>query len=72
MFRFDELIHSRMTIREVVQRWPETRDVIENFGFRDVCHDCDLQTVARRQEIAVCDVVLALNSAAFGASAGMR
>ncbi|MEP7362240.1 MAG: hypothetical protein ABI972_03220 [Acidobacteriota bacterium] len=72
MFRFDELIHPRMTVREVVQRWPATGEVIENFGFRTVCHDCDLQTVARRQEIAVADVFMALNAAAFGAPAEMR
>jgi hypothetical protein len=72
MFRFDEMIHSRMTVREVLQRWPATGEVIESLGFRAICHDCDLQTVARRQEIAVADVVLALNAAAFGVPAEMR
>lgn len=72
MFRFDELIHSRMTVREVLGRWPETSEVVERFGFRTVCHDCDLQTVARRQEILVADVLTALNAVAFGVSAEMR
>lgn len=72
MFRFDQLINSHMTVREVVQRWPETGEVIERFGFRSVCHDCDLQTVARRQELPVMDVVMALNVAAFGTNAQVR
>lgn len=66
MFRFDQMIHSHMTVREVMQRWPGTSEVFDRFGFRSVCHDCDVQTVASRQGLPPADVVLALNLAVFG------
>jgi len=69
MFRSDQMIHSRMTLREVVQRWPRTAGVVERYGFRAVCHDCDLQTAARRQGVSALDVILALNLEVFGDSA---
>lgn len=69
MFRFEQMIHSRMTLREVVQRWPRTAGVVERYGFRTVCHDCDLQTAARRQGVPAMEVILALNLEVFGDSA---
>ena len=69
MFRFEQMIHSRMTLREVVHRWPRTVGVVERYGFRAVCHDCDLQTAALRQGVPAMEVILALNLEVFGDSA---
>jgi hypothetical protein len=37
MFRFDLLIRSGMTVREVKQRYPSTAPLFDQFGFRSVC-----------------------------------
>lgn len=66
MFRFDELIRSTMTIREVKQRHPATVPVFEAFHFRSTCDDCDIETVARKNGLKIPDVLDALNQAAFG------
>ena len=63
MFRFDQLVHSRMTIRDVKQQWPATIELFEGFGFRASCDDCDLQSVSRKHGLAVADVVTAVNVA---------
>ena len=66
MFRFDQLIRRDMIIRDVKHRHPETLPVFEELHFRSVCDDCDIETVARKNGLAVADVVQALNQAAFG------
>ena len=66
MFRFDQLIRRDMIIRDVKQRHPETLPVFEQFRFRAVCDDCDIETVARKNGLKILDVVDALNQAAFG------
>jgi hypothetical protein len=69
MFRFDQLIRRDMIIRDVKQRHPETIPVFEQFRFRDVCDDCDIDTVARKNGLKIPDVLDALNQAAFGPNA---
>jgi hypothetical protein len=61
MFRFDLLISPSMTVREIKRRFPQTISVFETFGFRHVCDDCSLETVARRAGVPVREVVEALN-----------
>ena len=61
MLPFDRLIRPSMTIREVKAKHPGTRPIFESFGFREVCDDCSIEIVARRQGIAVFQVVDALN-----------
>jgi len=63
MFRFDQLIRPDMAVRDVKQAHPETAAVFEQFQFRTVCDDCDIETVARRNGLNVMDVVDALNQA---------
>src|SRR5262245_48200605 len=63
MLRFDHLIRASMTIRDVKAKYPGTSSIFENFGFREVCDDCSIEIVARRQGIAVFHVVDALNTA---------
>jgi hypothetical protein len=69
MFRFDQLIRRDMIIRDVKQRHPQTIPVFEQFRFRDVCDDCDIETVARKNGLKTPDVLEALNQAAFGPNA---
>jgi hypothetical protein len=69
MFRFDELIRGHMVIRDVKQAHPATVAVFEELGFRPICDDCDIETVARKNGLASRDVVEALNRAAFGSQA---
>lgn len=68
MFRFDDLIRSSMVIRDVKRQYPATVEVFERFGFRDICDDCAIEIVARRQGLASSDVVAELNDAAFGSA----
>ena len=63
MFRFDHMIRTSMTVREIRSLHPETAEVFERLGFRDVCDDCSLETVARRQGISPYDVLDALRLA---------
>jgi hypothetical protein len=61
MLRFDKLIRSTMTVRDVKDRYPHTTMVFENFGFRPVCDDCSIEIVAQRQGLPTSQVVDALN-----------
>jgi hypothetical protein len=61
MLRFDKLIRSSMTVREVKERYPHTSVVFENFGFRYICDDCSIDLVAQRQGLRPSQVVDALN-----------
>jgi hypothetical protein len=61
MLPFDRLIRSSMTIRDVKAKHPGTCTIFESFGFRDICDDCSIETVTRRQGIAVSQVLDALN-----------
>ena len=63
MFRFDRLIHLSMTVREIRDLYPETAGVFERLGFRNVCDDCSLETVARRSGMPTGDVLQALDLA---------
>ncbi|MFN3326444.1 MAG: hypothetical protein ACK5AZ_23345 [Bryobacteraceae bacterium] len=72
MRRFDELIRSGMTVRDVVQRHPETAVVFEDFGFRHVCYDCTIETIARKHGLRPDVVILALNQAVYGPIDGLR
>ena len=67
MFRFDRLIRRDMLIRDVKQQYPMTTKVFEEFGFRSICDDCDIETGARKNGVNSRDVVDRLNRAAFGA-----
>ena len=69
MFRFDQLIRRDMIVRDVKQRHPETAEIFEQLHYRDVCDDCDIETVARKNGLNVRDVVDTLNQAAFGPKA---
>jgi hypothetical protein len=60
MFRFDRLIRPSMTVREIRARYPETAEVFEALGFRSVCDDCALETIARRQSLSTDDVLSAV------------
>ena len=59
MFRFDQLIRRDMIIRDVKQRHPQTIPVFEELGFRTVCDDCDIETVARKNGLKLPDVLVA-------------
>jgi hypothetical protein len=63
MFRFDQLIHSRMIVRDIKREWPATIELFDRYGFRPSCDDCDLQSLARKHGLNVADVVTALNLA---------
>ena len=66
MLPFDRCIRPSMTVRDVKTQYPGTGPIFEGFGFRDVCDDCSIEVVARRQGIAVFQVVDALNQAIAG------
>ena len=70
MIRFDRLIRAGMVVREVKQQYPSTVAVFESHGFRPACDDCDIETGARKNGVAVAGLLEALNRAAFGAETG--
>lgn len=65
MFRFDRLIRSDMTMRDIKRHFPQTVAVFETFGFREICDDCAVEIIARRSGLSSVEVVDALNRAAF-------
>ena len=65
MFRFDHLIRSDMTMRDIKRRFPQTVAVFETFGFQEICDDCAVEIIARRSGLSSVEVVDALNRAAF-------
>ena len=65
MFRFDCLIRSSMTVGDVKLQYPQTVPVFERYGFRDVCDECAIELVARRQGLSPLDVVDELNRTLF-------
>jgi hypothetical protein len=69
VFRFDDLIRASMVIRDVKREYPSTVTVFERLGFKEICDDCPIEMVARRQGLAPADVVADLNAAAFGGAA---
>jgi len=69
MFRFDQLIRRDMIIRDVKQRHPATKPVFDSLRYRESCDDCDIETVARKNGLAIPEVLDALNRAAFGSQA---
>jgi hypothetical protein len=52
-----------MTIRDVKQKYPDTRTIFEEFGFRPICDDCSIELVARRQGLPSFEIIDALNAA---------
>ena len=65
MLRFYRMIRRDMIVRDVKREHPATVPVFEQFGFRPVCDDCDIETTARKYGLNSRDVVEALNRAAF-------
>jgi len=63
MLRFDRLIRASMIVRDIKHLYPETTPILEELGFRPICDDCSIQTVAQRQGLSALDVVDALNQA---------
>jgi hypothetical protein len=63
--RFDELIRSGMTVREVRLKYPATGPVMEEMGFRSSCDDCSLDVVSRKYGLNSREVVDKLNAVAF-------
>jgi hypothetical protein len=65
MPRFDQLIRRDMIVRDVKQIHPATVPIFEALRFRSSCDDCSIDTVARKNGLAVQDVLDSLNQAAF-------
>jgi hypothetical protein len=61
MFRFDQIIHPSMTLREVKQMHLETIPVLEQLGFKSSCDDCTIETACRRTRIPLRDLVETTN-----------
>ena len=65
MFRFDHMIRSSMTARDVKARFPQTASVFERLGFREACDDCPIDVAARRLGLTPLDVTEELNQFVF-------
>jgi hypothetical protein len=58
-----------MIVREVKQKYPDTIPVFEQYGFRPVCDDCDIETNVRKNGLSSVEVIDALNRAVFAGNA---
>jgi iron-sulfur cluster repair protein YtfE (RIC family) len=67
---FTELIRPHETVREVVQRYPQTLAVFEAAGIRVCCFDCAIRTAALRGGIDLSSLLAELDRAATGGSGG--
>ncbi len=65
MFRFTSFVDAGDTVREVRQKYPETEEIFDRYGFRPVCYDCSIEQVAIKSGIPVADLVLELDRAIF-------
>lgn len=60
---FTEMIHPNETVREVMQRYPDTREVFEEAGIRACCWDCAIRTAALRGGVDLSSLLTALDQA---------
>ncbi len=65
---FTEMIRPSETVREVMQRYPETRHVFEEAGIRTCCWDCAIRTAALRGGLDLSGLLTALDRAAHGSN----
>ena len=66
MYAFTELIRPQQTVREVLQRFPQTQTVFEQAGIRTCCYDCAIRTAALRGGIDLSGLMSDLDRAAYG------
>jgi iron-sulfur cluster repair protein YtfE (RIC family) len=66
MFNFTQFVQSSDTVRDVVRRYPQTREVFEEAGIRLCCFDCAIRTAALRGGIELSGLMHELDQAVFG------
>ncbi len=66
MFDFTRRIQPTDTVREVIHRYPQTRDVFEEAGIRSCCFDCAIRKAALRGGVELSGLLAELEQAAFG------
>lgn len=69
MFDFTKFIRANDGIRDVIQRYPQTREVFEEAGIRACCYDCSIRAAALRGGIELSGLLAELDRAAFGEDA---
>jgi hypothetical protein len=65
MFRTTRFVDAGDTVREVRQKYPETDEIFERYGFRPVCYDCSIEQVAIRAGVPVVDLIQELEQAIY-------
>ena len=65
MFVFTDLIKPNDTVREVIHRYPQTREVFEEAGIRLCCFDCPIRTAALRGGVDLSRLLAELDGAVF-------
>jgi hypothetical protein len=63
MVRCDKLIRRSMTVRDVRQQYPHSRSIFEESGFLEICDECSIEVVRKRQVAPTYQIIDALNSA---------
>ena len=66
MVQYKDLIQSHETVRDVVRRYPQTREVFESTGIRACCFDCAIRTAALRGGLDLSTLLNELDRAAYG------
>ncbi len=60
-----EWIRPSETVRDVIRRFPDARQVFEESGIRECCYDCALRTAALRGGIDLSSLMTALDAVAL-------
>jgi hypothetical protein len=65
MFQFTDLVRGGETVRDVLQKFPETEAVFERFALRPSCYDCSIEMAARKVGASFDDLLVEVNKAIY-------
>jgi len=65
MFQFTDLVRGAETVRDVMQKFPETEAVFERFALRSSCYDCSIEMAARKVGASFDDLLVEVNKAIY-------
>jgi hypothetical protein len=65
MFQFSDLVRGGETVREILQKFPETEAVFTKFGLHSSCYDCSIEMAARKVGASLDDLMVEVNKAIY-------
>jgi len=65
MFQFTDLVRGGETVREIMQKFPETESVFGKFKLNPSCNDCSIEMAARKVGASFDDLLVEVNKAIY-------